>query len=72
MIEVIQQKNEAEYYAVDVKAGTINGFGGWESYLKFLNAEWCEDVLEVDEKYSYLREKYGKKFIKGERIGVIK
>jgi len=72
MIEVIKQQNQADYYLVDVEAGTINSFGGWDSYKKFLNAKWCEEVLEVKEKYAYLREKYGKSFVKGSRIGVIK
>lgn len=72
MIKTIKQKNQAEHYLVDEKAGTINAFGGWESYQKFLWAGWCEPVLEVDEKYSYLRQKYGKKFVKGQEVGVIK
>jgi len=72
MIKVIKQNNQAEYYAIDEEAGEINGFGGWESYVKFLNAKWCEEVLEVKNKYLYLKEKYGKSFKKGLRIGVIK
>lgn len=68
---VIKQQGEAGYYAVDVKKGEIHEFGGWDSYIKFLNANWCEPVLEVEEKYSYLKSKFGKDFVKGQRMGLI-
>ncbi len=71
IMEVIKQKNDPEYYAVDVEAGTINAFGGWESYVKFLQAKWCSPVIEVDSKFNYLKDKYHKDFVKGDRIGVI-
>lgn len=72
MITTIKQKNQPDIYGIDSEAGTMNSFGGWDSYKKFLDAKWCEPFLEVDNKYTYLREKYGKKFVKGSRIGVIK
>ena len=72
MIKTIKQKSQPEIYAIDLEAGTINSFGGWESYKKFLDAEWCEPFLEVDEKYTYLRRQYSKGFVKGSRVGMIK
>lgn len=71
MITTIKQKNQAEIYGVDVEVGEINAFGGWGSYKKFLDAKWCEPFLEVENKYSYLKEKYDKSFVKGKEIGVI-
>ena len=72
MIKTIKQKNQKEVYAIDLEAGTLNSFGGWGSYKKFLDAKWCEPFLEVEEKYAYLRQAYGKGFVKGSEVGIIK
>ena len=68
---VIKQVGEADYYAVDVKNGEISKFDSWESYVKFLKANWCDSVIEVDNKFTYLKEKFGKDFIEIGRMGLI-